>query len=426
MYARSVAAALALALVCAPAHAQTENPPTPPARTEVQQAPASINPPPGGTSFIPIPEIDADPYAGTTFGLLGVWLESDERNEIHQIIAPDVIHNPNFGWGARGRILAFPSANTQWSIVGGAKQKIESEFDAEYAAGLLRQDRWSFSASAIYDRSGSPRFFGIGNESPLSDQTNYINQQKVLRASIGLNFTREWQLSYTARIRVVKIRPGHLPGTEPIDEGFPFIYSQADRREVLNRVSLAYDTRDDITIPSKGALLVAYIGAASDTGLFNANLYSEAGFDGRYFLPLGSRGTLAAHLAIRYMPTTHNVPFWALSAIGGNVVQIGGDQPLRGFGAGRYRDRNSFSTTLEYRRRVFGVDAFRTRIDVELAPFIDAASVFRHTTDSALSDLHHVYGIGFRGIASPFVVGYVDVGHGSEGTVVFSGISYPF
>ena len=37
-----------------------------------------------------------------------------------------------------------------------------------------------------------------------------------------------------------------------------------------------------------------------------------------------------------------------------------------------------------------------------------------------------VGGIGFRGIAEPFVVGFVDIGWGGEGAAVFSGINYPF
>jgi hypothetical protein len=42
------------------------------------------------------------------------------------------------------------------------------------------------------------------------------------------------------------------------------------------------------------------------------------------------------------------------------------------------------------------------------------------------TNLHPVGGIAFRGIAEPFVVGFVDVGWGGEGAAVFSGINYPF
>jgi hypothetical protein len=34
--------------------------------------------------------------------------------------------------------------------------------------------------------------------------------------------------------------------------------------------------------------------------------------------------------------------------------------------------------------------------------------------------------MGFRAVASPFIVGYLDVGFGPEGPAVFTGINYPF
>ena len=103
------------------------------------------------------------------------------------------------------------------------------------------------------------------------------------------------------------------------------------------------------------------------------------------------------------------------------------NQPLRGFGEGRFYSRNSFSASLEYRKRVLGLDAaghpYRTSSST---PFADVGEVFAHSRDIPVAHLHHVGGLGFRAIASPFVVGYVDVGYGSEGTAVFTGINYPF
>jgi hypothetical protein len=52
--------------------------------------------------------------------------------------------------------------------------------------------------------------------------------------------------------------------------------------------------------------------------------------------------------------------------------------------------------------------------------------VFARTSTFPLQQLHTVGGVGFRGIARPFVVGYVDIGYGSEGVAVFTGINYPF
>jgi hypothetical protein len=47
-------------------------------------------------------------------------------------------------------------------------------------------------------------------------------------------------------------------------------------------------------------------------------------------------------------------------------------------------------------------------------------------SEDPVTDLHPVGGAGFRAIAEPFVVGYVDLGFGGEGAAVFSGINYPF
>jgi hypothetical protein len=57
---------------------------------------------------------------------------------------------------------------------------------------------------------------------------------------------------------------------------------------------------------------------------------------------------------------------------------------------------------------------------------VDAGRVYSDSDTFPLNHLHTVAGIGFRGVARPSVVGYVDIGYGSEGTAVFTGINYPF
>jgi hypothetical protein len=172
--------------------------------------------------------------------------------------------------------------------------------------------------------------------------------------------------------------------------------------------------------------LIAYGGLASRGGALNDSMYSEVGGDGRAFWPIAPDTILAGHVAIRYLPAAHDVPFWALSGIGGGESVVGGEQPLRGWGAGRFYDRNSFSSSVELRRKVMTFNTTSTRIDVEVTPFIDVGRVFSRTGTLPFDQLHRVYGVGFRGIARPFVVGYVDIGYGSEGIAAFTGLNYPF
>jgi len=132
------------------------------------------------------------------------------------------------------------------------------------------------------------------------------------------------------------------------------------------------------------------------------------------------------HSALRYELNAHHLPFWAYSNLGGETSTIDGPGTLRGYGTGRFTDRDSFVFNLELRRIVATLNAASARIDVELTPFLDAGRVFGRPSSYPLQHLHYVGGLGLRGVARPFVVGYVDIGDGAEGVAVFTGINYPF
>ena len=373
---------------------------------------------PRTSPFIPIPEVATDPNSGTSVGLLPVYLVTDEQKEIRKIYAPDVIYHPALGFGARFRVFGYPSDDTDWYVVGGAKQRVEREFDADYVTGIKRREPWSFSARALYDRSATPRFFGIGNDTTLAERTNYTQEQGYLDAVVARNFTPQLQISLEMRPRVVTIAPGVLE--QSIAPNF-----LGSENEWLNRLSFTYDTRDSPSIPTQGTALTIFAGA-TDRRFLSSISYTELGLDARHLQPLDERFTLATHAALRYMPGSDPLPFWALSRLGGDRSDIGERQLLRGYGEGRFVDRNLFSGSIEVRSRVFDINLFSQELSVEAAPFIDAGRVFHDMGQNPLSRLHVAGGVGLRAIAPPFIVGYLDIGYGAEGSAIFSGINYPF
>jgi len=376
--------------------------------------------------FIPIPEIDTAPFSGVTLGLIPVMLSNNANGEIDKILAPDIIHSQYFGWGARWRIFRNPSEDEKWSVVAGAKQYVEREFDAQYNRGLLRDTAWSWSVHAVYDRSGTGRFFGLGNETPYSNQTTYVNSQVLLEATVARNFTHALQLSYMARADSVEIEQSALDSLPATTAVYPNQMGVGDVSEVLQqRLILSYDTRDSVIVPHMGERLVAFAGF-STRALGSSDSYTFLGVDATHFQPVGKNLTLVAHAALRYMPTYTDAPFWALSSLGGDRSVIGEAQPLRAFGAARYIDNNSFAASVEARAWVRSFHFFGTDLKLELAPFVDSGKVFPAMSNSPLSQLHVGGGMGFRLVASPFIVGYLDVGFGSQGVAVFSGIDYPF
>jgi hypothetical protein len=373
---------------------------------------------PFSSPFIPIPEVGTDPNGGTTLGLLLVYLVKGQEVEIRQIIAPDLVYNPNLGYGAHFRVLSYPSEDTAWRVEAGAMEIIERGADAVYATGIQRQDLWSFFARGRYDRSATPRFFGIGNQSPAANRSNYTMEQEYFEGSLGLNLTPAWQIALQLRPRVVTIEPGILERSIP---------SQllGTKVELLNRLLVTYDTRDSNTVPTLGSRFALFSSIAHRSFLSSAS-YSIVGVDAQHIWPIGERFALAGHAALQYTFAGGDVPFWALNSLGGDRSRLAESQPLRGFGEGRFIDKNVFSTTLELRTKVFDLNLFSTSVSFEATPFADAGRVFHSPSDNPASHLHLVGGVGFRGIAKPFIVGYVDIGYGSEGVAIFSGINYPF
>ena len=378
--------------------------------------------------LIPVPEIAVDPDSGATLGILPTWLHTNDQHEITRIIAPDLTHNPYFGLGAHFRIFEYPSSDEQWSVVTGIRQRVERSFDYEFQKGRLRDANWSINTSLIFDRSGTPRYYGIGNRSLLSDETNYTASQLVAQAQFGYNLNHTWQLQYTTRARRMEITEGTLSKVPTIESRYPEAHGLGTTDEVLNQIALVYDTRDDTTIPTRGTQWVAYAGVNGHNATISDSIYSMAGIDARTYIPLPmlSDTILAAHGAVRYLPSGHDIPFYDLSSIGGGEGDIAGEQLLRGFGQGRFVDRNSYSATFELRHRAFSFDAAASHVDIEVAPFVDIGRVSSNIGVDPFSGLHKVVGVGFRGIARPSVVGYVDIGYGTEGAAVFTGINYPF
>jgi Omp85 superfamily domain len=380
---------------------------------------------PSTAPFIPVPEVDVSPVGGVTTGLIPVWLTVDEHDEIRQIIAPDIIHSQYFGWGARGRIFSYPSKDSQWSVVGGGKQRVEREFDALYVDGLARSDTLTWSVHANFDRSGTPRFYGLGNQSPLSAQTNYVDNQGHLEATAGWNITQQWQVAYMVRLGFVQIGAAVLESVPSIEEHFPQLPGLDREEELQQRLILTYDTRDSITIPRSGEEIAAVAGY-SNSGIWGSVSYSFLGAEARVYRPVEPWLIVAAHAALRYMPSAQRAPFWALSSLGGDRSVLGERQPLRAFGDDRFIDRDSFAAGVELRTRVAQFKIFASNLSMELAPFIDLGKVFSRDGDNPLLHLHKGAGLGMRAVASPFIVGYLDLGFGPEGPAVFTGINYPF
>ncbi len=114
-----------------------------------------------------------------------------------------------------------------------------------------------------------------------------------------------------------------------------------------------------------------------------------------------------------------NLPFFELS-------ELGGDETLRGFGENRFLDEGRVLVNAEERIKVFHINYGDVRTDIELAVFAEAGRVFRNFNDLGSGKIQAVVGGGIRFLAASQIVAKIDLGMGSEGLTIFTGLDYPF
>jgi len=380
---------------------------------------------PNSWPFIPVPEIATDPNGGTTGGVLAAVLYTDSKNQITDIFAPDIEDNTTLGPGGTFRYLSYPSEDTNWYLTAGAQVNILRRVDFDYQTGRTHKNWWSFEGRLFWEKDPTERFFGVGNDTRLGNETNYTTNQLYALGVFGINFTEDLQLALNVRPRRVRIDKGAFDSLPSIFKLFPHQKGINGGSEIPATLVLAYDTRDSLEVPRKGGLAQVYFGVA-DRAFLSSVSYTRFGAELRRYYAINDKVTLAGHAYMEYNASGRETPFWSMSRLGGQESLLYDQETLRGYGAGRYVDNNVAVINGEVRTRVYDRDIFGTHGILEIAPFLDIGRVGHTLSYDPFSDAHTVGGIGFRGIAEPFVVGFVDVGYGGEGVAVFSGINYPF
>ncbi len=387
--------------------------------------PGWMNPSNWPFTLIPIPEVATDPNAGTTYGLLMVALFEDSHKQISSIFAPDLNNNTKLGFGGGLRYFAYPSEDTEWYALTEFHENIERRVDLDYSTGRQHQSQWSFEGRLFFERDPTERFFGIGNNTGEGGESNYTTEQVYVRGLIGWNATENFQMALVSRPRFVRIQEGAFNTIPQTIDLYRNVKGINGGSEIYNEARATYDTRDSVDIPHSGGLIIAYYGLA-DRRFMSSVSYNRTGVDFHHYWTVFPRLTIATHAYLQYIPAGNETPFWAMARLGGDESQLYDQQTLRGYGVGRWVDNNLSVGNVEFRTKVYEADLFGTHGVAQVAPFLEAGRVFHSPSTDPLESLHPVGGVGFRAIAEPFVVGYVDVGWGGEGAAVFSGVNYPF
>jgi len=268
----------------------------------------------------------------------------------------------------------------------------------------LMDDRLLIGGQVKYQDFTQINFFGIGNTSLKSDQTDYRLKDIDALGFVTVSPTR-W-LSVTGRagaLRRLAIEPGTSTIHPSADERFDEISAPGVAQQpnyVHADVAMEVDTRDEPGYPASGGRY------RLSTAMFHDQDFSRYSFrrtdaEAAQYVPLG-RTVLAVsgRLDLSQSGAGQTVPFYMMPTLGGSST-------LRGYSDYRFRDQDAMLMVAEYRLPIHRI--------VDAAVFYDTGSV-APAARALFDHLNADFGAGIRVHSAKHLLVQLDVARGNEGT----------
>src|SRR5215467_7866771 len=159
-------------------------------------------------TVVPLPEILTDPNEGNTFGFLPVVLLVDPNGRLANIIADDIRYNKITGWFPAFRLLGYPKEDQRYLITLRKSEKIDEDFVGEYERDGVLDGAMDVLVNLTYFRDSRLRFFGFGNETPDSGETNYSQYNFSTLLRVAYRPIQNFEVAWQERLETVTVHHG--------------------------------------------------------------------------------------------------------------------------------------------------------------------------------------------------------------------------
>jgi outer membrane protein assembly factor BamA len=369
--------------------------------------------------YFPIPAVSTSKNDGNDVGLIVPILGTDPDGELKYMVAPMVVHNSIVGTRGALNLFRYDPGGRETRFIGSYTERIERKVVFSYTDPAFSQGRYSLNFGASYFKNATSRFFGLGQETLESQETNYTGVEARANWRFGIHVNEVTQIAVGQRLRQVSLQRGatDLPFT---GDQFPAVDGVQGETIILgHRATFYYDTRNNLITPTDGMAVTAY--AELNQNLRNSEhpVFSRYEIEVKKLLPSESKRAILIVRANLQATIGDQVPFFEQSS-------LGGQNNLRGYGVDRFIDKHLVAVSVEERIHLMRTKIAGTTADFEIAPFLDTGQVFNDYRDVSFKNYRMTPGIGFRGIVRPNVVGRVDYGYSREGGAIFAGLDFPY
>ena len=348
-------------------------------------------------------------------------LDSDEEGNLRSIFAPMIIHNSFLGWRGTLNYFQYWSGGKQLDALGSWTEEIERKIKFRYQDPGFIEGLFFIDIGAQFFKNATKRFFGLGQITPESNETNYTGREIQIHWNFGVHLNDVTRLSVNQRFRDVDIQRGGVDDEPYSKNRFSNVAGMDGARVLAHRLVFHYDSRDNLKTPTAGTRVEAFGELAQnfDRREIDDQLYSRYGFDARQFFPSLSKRYIFLIRGQLQLSFGDGIPFFEKSS-------LGGENTLRGYGRDRYIDKHMVAVNVEERIHMFQVKMFNVNVELQVTPFVDMGRTYNDFEYRQFNDWEVTPGVGFRGIVRPNVVSRVDWGYSKEGSAVFAGLDFPF
>jgi outer membrane protein assembly factor BamA len=371
------------------------------------------------TQWFPIPSASTTRNDGNDAGLIVPILITDPDGELKYLMAPMIIRNSIVGTRGTFNFFRYDPGGRQMQFIASLTEQIERKLAFNYTDPAFSNGRYFLNFGASFFKNATARFFGIGQGTVESNETNYTAREGRVNWRFGVYANEVTQIAVAQRFREVQLQRGatDLPFTV---ERFPGVDGVQGESIILgHRVSFYYDTRNNLVTPTDGMAITAYAELNQNIRNSNNPVYSRYEIEIKKLIPSESKRAILVVRANLQATLGEQVPFFEQSS-------LGGQNNLRGYGVDRFIDKHLIAASIEERIHLVRTKIAGVTADFEIAPFLDTGQVFSTYKDVSFKDYRMTPGMGFRGIVRPNVVGRIDYGFSREGGAIFAGLDFPY
>lgn len=220
------------------------------------------------------------------------------------------------------------------------------------------------------------KYYGLGNNTKAADQDKIDNLNTKITIEIERKLGKVFYAGVTSSFQHDVFRDLGAPGIYATDTN---LTAKAGGKTLFTGLSAIFDTRDYATYSTKGHYLRVNLSYAPQYGPAFYHLFRYQ-IQSRSFFKLGSSKHCIAVNSLFNSIQGGSIPFYLTPTFGGNNI-------MRGYYTGRFRDENMVAAQVEYRWWPMKRFAF--------VPFIGTGEVFANR-NFTFTELKPNYGMGVR------------------------------